>query len=116
MAQLLPKDRILFDALRKQVKRFETGEISIDDFFTDIIDTYLPVQFLDTKDENNTGKWSILMNVLKLVGDPERRATLQLRYYNRFPILTATICCRAEICFRCKSYWHSNQTCAFIFF
>ena len=101
----------LIDALTKQIEQFEVNEIGVDVIFRAIINTYFPVEFSSVTDEQNTGKWRIMMSILQLIGDPERRSTLQLRYYNHFPRFTATICCHAEICFRCKSGWHNGKTC-----
>ncbi len=111
VAQLLPPDAALFNALKKRIKEFEMNEVSADVFFADITDKYFPLQFNDVKDERNSSKWKVMMCVLRLIGDPERLASLQLRYYNRFPRFTATICCSTEHCFKCKSNWHNGKNC-----
>ncbi len=55
--------------------------------------------------------WSVLLSILHLLPDPERRATLQLRYYNVYPNFY-TKCCNVSHCFRCKTAWHSGKTCS----
>lgn len=46
-----------------------------------------------------------------LIGDAERRVSLQLAYLRRFPS-TRSPCCGSEVCFACKSKgWHGHATC-----
>lgn len=46
-----------------------------------------------------------------LIVDLERRASLQLAYRRRFPMIRSP-CCGSEICFACKSHeWHDRGAC-----
>jgi len=46
-----------------------------------------------------------------LISDLELRASLQLAYHRRFPMIRSP-CCGAEMCFACKSHgWHDQSAC-----
>lgn len=99
-------DNTSYIALIAQLKQFMTAEVHPDILFKDIVNTYFPSKFNDEKFDS----WDLMRNILHLIDDPERRACLQLRYYNRYPRFRGH-CCTTNHCFRCKSSWHGGRSC-----
>lgn len=109
--QMLPNksSTTTIDAFLLKVNAYCSGNIDVDEFFTDIIQTDLPT----LSHMNDKESWELFKNVLYCVCDPERQATLHLRYLRWRPKIW-TPCCNREHCFRCRTKdFHEGQTCEF---
>ena len=90
----------------KELERFCHGISTVDHVFQKLV-TFLPSLQSDT-DRN---AWGLFQNVLVLIADPERQASLHIRYLRSRPRMW-TPCCNREHCFRCKTInYHEGKTC-----
>lgn len=96
------------DALKDDLNRFATGDLLVDELLQSIINVYFPPQMIGVDEKKS---WECMSKILRIIPDPERRACLQLKYYNHYPRFY-THCCTREHCFRCKTKdWHQGKTC-----
>ena len=96
------------DALKDDLDRFATGDLLVDELLQSVINVYFPPQMIGVDEKKS---WECMSKILRIIPDPERRACLQLKYYNHYPRFY-THCCAREHCFRCKTKdWHQGKTC-----
>ena len=89
------------ESLTNSLDSFSLGEISASIMLDKIVAVF-PNEFVGSSSAKVP--WNALLHILHLLPDPERRATLQLRYYYVYPQFY-THCCGVEHCFRCKTKW-----------
>jgi hypothetical protein len=97
-----------FDSFLGDLFKYETGKISITDFYLLLISKYFQEMTTST---NNNSCWGIMKCVISLVVNPERRANLHLRYLKHHPFVSTNCCSRAQ-CFECRTVdTHPGKTC-----
>ena len=96
------------DELNHELDRFATGDLQVDELLNNIVNVYFPPQMIGVDEKKS---WDLMLKILKIIPDPERRVCLQLKYYNQYPRFF-THCCGREHCFRCKTKdWHKGKSC-----
>ena len=96
------------DNMLSFLKDFCNGLISVEECYQTILTAHLPSHL---RESGALEAWDIFKPILHCVKDPEKRASLQLRYLRDRPFIV-TQCCRKKHCFRCKSKdWHIKRSC-----
>ena len=91
------------------INSFDCGEIGVELFFERVSTVLFP--HLSTLSDAEAWKL-VILNILRLVVNPERRVNFQLRYLRNRPRVWSP-CHDREQCFRCKTKnYHEGKTCA----
>ena len=96
-----------FDAqeVHKEFKNYTLGFVEPTVFYKRLLDFYPTIAAGEDIDA-----WKIFTEILRAVHDPERRASLQLRFFNSRPTIK-TPCCNRTHCWRCKAVGHGSRSC-----
>ena len=91
------------------IKQYDSGDIGVELFFDQVSKVLFPsLNLLSDMDAWN----SIILNVLKIIVNPERRINFHLRYLRNRPRVWSP-CHNQEQCFKCKTRsYHAGRTCA----
>lgn len=92
--------------LEMLLNQYSSGIISTETLYSEL-GVLCSTLLLDT-DQN---AWAVFSLILSMITDPERRASLHLRYIRDRPRVW-TSCCNREHCFKCKiKDFHNGTTC-----
>lgn len=95
--------------VRTSIASYESGDSGVESLFDDVTTRLFPaVNNLSDRDA-----WDkIILNVLRLISNPERRINFQLRYLRNRPRVWSP-CHNVEQCYKCKTRsYHEGKTCA----
>lgn len=89
------------------VDKFGVGSLTVTEFYDRLMSTYFPAMPTST----DRAAWEIFKKILSLIVNPERRASLHLRFI-RFRPRVWSQCCEAQMCFKCKTRdYHEGRSC-----
>jgi hypothetical protein len=90
-----------------EVEMFEEGLLTVSEFNDRLISYYIA----NITSETDDIAWKTFARVLSVIVNPERRASLHLRYIRSRPRVWSQ-CCQAQMCFKCKTRdYHNGKTC-----
>jgi hypothetical protein len=96
------------EAWRLSLHAFDRGHIDVPEFYNSIVTEYC-IDMVTSRDDRAAHE--LMSDILKVVRNPERRASLQLRHL-KFRPRVWTPCCENEQCFRCRTRdFHTGRTC-----
>jgi len=91
------------------LKRYHDMELTVAEFYPLLTKKHLPLLLDSATDDHEAFK--IVVTIIGLLYDPERKATLLLRYMRNRPHIW-TECCSQEHCYRCQTgSYHDGMTC-----
>jgi|SaaInlStandDraft_5_1057022.scaffolds.fasta_scaffold06536_2 hypothetical protein len=79
----------------RQIMLYKRGSISVSDAYNKIIKQYSDTSLI------NLDLDTLVINLLKTIKNPEKRANMYLRHIKYNPIVQ-TVCCGEDVCFKCK--------------
>lgn len=100
-------DEALVNDFHAELSAYCDGKQAANAFYDSINSKYLPT----LTGMQDKAAWGIFKQILTIIPNPERVATLQLRYLRSRPRVWSP-CCNREHCFRCKiKDFHEGKTC-----
>jgi hypothetical protein len=98
----------LYESFCQDLFKFENGEERVEVFYSKLSTSYFSSVLVAGNDQE---VWRLMKTILRLISDPERRASLHLRYLKIRPRIW-TPCCSREHCFKCRTKdFHDGKTC-----